>query len=123
RRFRTLCKRNVARTRHQEAKRHGLRLRIAIRELDIVGLREQKLAPILRETGQAGTAALHLLDNFVAQQTAKPRADLCELLCGLRRNRLPSKKVTDEWHQRVGCRKLRARRFDIAFKMNDLALE
>ena len=44
------AKRNVARPRDQKAERH--RLRIAVGELRIVGLREEKLAPVLRKAGE-----------------------------------------------------------------------
>ena len=47
-------------------------------------------------------AERHLLDDFIAQKPAKARADLRELLGGLRRDRRPAQKIVISAQQRVG---------------------
>src|SRR3546814_1081682 len=52
-----------------------LRLRVAVRELLVVGLRKQQVAPILCQRLQGRAAATQLLFDLVAQQPAEARSE------------------------------------------------
>ncbi len=100
----TVFQRNVESPRHQEAERH--RLSVAVRELRVVGVGKQQLAPVVAQTQQRLLALRHLLDHLVAQQATESRADLRETLGVGRRLRRSVKKVRQQRAERVRRAKL-----------------
>jgi hypothetical protein len=96
-------------------------LRVAVSELRIVGAGEQQFAPIVPEVQEARLPLLHLLDDFVAQQSAKPRAYLREPRGVGRRLRSPGEKVGQQRLQRIRRFEFGSRGFNIAVESDRLA--
>ena len=91
---------DVARPRHQEPE--GDRLRVAVREGFVRGVREQEPAPVRREVGERGRAAPQLLRHLFAQQAAEAGGGVGELPGRTGRSRFPLEEVGEQGHEAVG---------------------
>ncbi|MNR06936.1 hypothetical protein D3C85_1230360 [compost metagenome] len=67
----TILQRNILGSGHQKTKRH--RLRVAVGESFVAGLREQHNAPVSREILELLRTKLQLFRYLVAKQAAKAR--------------------------------------------------